>query len=59
MQREVKKLYNTSVDIEKITDRTIFRVRLGPFLDHKDAELLLNRVKSKHYPQAFMITEKR
>ncbi|PSU24595.1 septal ring lytic transglycosylase RlpA [Photobacterium aquimaris] len=59
MQREVKQRYSTSVDVEKIADRAIFRVRLGPFLDHKDAELLLKQVKIKHYPQAFMITEKR
>ncbi|MCD9496272.1 septal ring lytic transglycosylase RlpA family protein [Photobacterium carnosum] len=59
MQREAKKRYSTSVDIEKITDRTIFRIRLGPFLDHKDADLLLAQIKNKHYPQAFMITEKR
>ncbi|WP_305464738.1 septal ring lytic transglycosylase RlpA family protein [Photobacterium leiognathi] len=59
MRKALKRQYNTNVDIEQVDNRTVYRVRLGPFMDHNDAERQLSKAKAHHYPKAFIITANR
>lgn len=59
MQRMLKQQLNTNIDIEKVASRGVWRVRLGPYMDHRDAEKQLDKVQSRHYPKAFITTVNR
>ena len=59
MKKELKRSFNTDINIEKIDSRAVYRVRLGPYMDHRDAEIQLSKVKSRSYPKAFITTVNR
>ena len=51
--------FATPVDLNKATSAEVYRLLLGPYLDRDEAISQRDKAKSRHYPEAFIITSQR